>query len=81
MSGNGFFSRSNLAKAAIASAILLGIGGLGIYAVIQGIMEQHFIHFAQAFVPLLIAAFGLRVLVGYWMAFFKHGNESSNESQ
>lgn len=76
MEGDDYFSRSRLMGAAIFTLVLAGIGGLGVYAVVQGIVERRFVHFAQAFVPLLIATIGLRVLFGYWMAFFRRGDRA-----
>lgn len=61
---------SAIAIAALASVIVLGLGGLGIYALHEGINNGRKVHFAQGFMLLLVSAFGFRALAKFWLSIF-----------
>ena len=73
MPGNSINTKSAHIKIGIASAVALLVFGLGVYALVQGILQKRLVFVVESVVPIMLGGWALWVLVGYWIAVRKGG--------
>ena len=73
MSGASANTKSAHIKAGIGSAVALLVFGLGVYALVQGVLQKKLVFVIESVVPIVLGGWALRVLVGYWVAVRKSG--------
>ena len=71
MSNNFTPIKSGHIKTGIASALALLVFVLGLYALVQGILQKRLVFVIESVVPLLLGGWALWVLVRYWIAVLK----------
>ncbi|HEX5277986.1 MAG TPA: hypothetical protein VFW42_09990 [Fluviicoccus sp.] len=59
-------------KALLLTLFLLGIAGLSLFALGEGIRTGRAIHFAQAVGAMIPAAVGLRTMAAFWLDWWRH---------
>ncbi|MHB1095596.1 MAG: hypothetical protein ACYC3F_05440 [Gemmatimonadaceae bacterium] len=71
MTGDDIYRRKALAIAAGATLLLLAVLGLGVYAVVQSVLQRRVIYAIESFGAFLLSGIGLSTMVKYWLSYFR----------
>ncbi|MFA6169004.1 MAG: hypothetical protein WC700_20425 [Gemmatimonadaceae bacterium] len=71
MTDDGLYTGKTLAFAVGATLVLLAVLGLGVYAVVQSVLQRRVIYAIESFGAFLLSGIGLSAMGKYWVSFFR----------
>lgn len=71
MTDNSLYTGKALAIAAGATLLLLGVLGLGFYAVAQAVLQRRAIYAIETIGAFLLSGVGLSALGKYWLSYIR----------